>query len=158
MATAGTWFGFKSHGVAAKPGYSVFLLPWAGEFSKTDYGTRNQNSADLGGGYNTNGNVAAGTSLIAWDVWLEAGTYKIAIVGVTATNAGITTLQFDGVSKGTLDWYAGVAANNTYLELTGVVVPVAKLIRFQVAVLTKNGASTGGRVDLQSIAIIRTGA
>lgn len=144
-----------TNGVVATPGYSLFLLPWAGMKTATALVGRAQSSSGLGGGY---GN-SAGTqnSELAADVWLDTGTYKFALVYVKDSNAGIIDVQLDTVSKGTIDGYAAATAYNTYSELTGIAV-TSGLKVFRTICSTKNASSTGYSQYLQSEAWIRTGA
>lgn len=146
---------FHSRGVVALPGYSVFILPFAGSFSNTNWSTRTQDSAKLGGGYLQSGGNQ--NDEIVWNVWLDAGTYKIALIYVKNTNAGIFSVQLDTVEKGTVDSYAASASSNNYDEtVTATVTAGLKAVKLKMA--TKNASSSAYYGFIQSIALIRTGA
>lgn len=148
---------FRSRGIAALPGYSVFIEPWAG--LKTSSGgapTRTQSSAALGGGYYGTG-VTTVNNYIETDIWLDVGTYKVALIYHKDTDAGIYDIQLDGVSKGTVDGYAAAATNNNYSEVTGIAVTKGlKVLKLNMG--SKNASSSAYGMYLQSVAWIWTGA
>lgn len=146
-----------SRGTRATPGYSVFIVPWAGVKSSVNIDTRSQASTRLGGGYWMQGATIAQNDEWTVDVWLDAGTYKVAIIHATAANNGIYTIQFNGVSQGTIDGYAAAGAENVYSEITGMAV-TAGLKTLKVIMATKNASSTNYGHRVSSLALIRTGA
>lgn len=145
--------------VVATPGYSVFIVPWAGYKSTTGFTNRTQDSAQLGGGYLINfPGVGPQNDEVEWDIWLEAGTYTLFAVSATTTDRGISTFTLDGSSVGTLDWYAGSTTSNVLKTITGITVATAGLKSFKVKMATKNASSSNYYMQQQSFAWIRTGA
>lgn len=142
-------------GIAAFPGYSVFIVPWAGHKSSVNAFTRDQGSGQLGGGRAYTADLL--NSEVAWDVWLDSGTYKVAYVYQSASNYGIATFLLNGVSVGTIDQYAAAGAFNNYSEITAIAV-AAGLKTLTVRAASRHASSTGYFLPMNSIAIIRTGA
>lgn len=141
-------------GTAATPGYSVFIVPWAGSKANTTFDTRAQASSNLGGGRLESS--GAQNSEVSWDIWLDAGTYKFALLHTQADNAGIYSVQLDTVEKGTIDGYNAVATV-VYSEVTGIAV-TAGLKTFKLKMATKHASSTSYQARVHSCAWIRTGA
>lgn len=147
---------FTSRGTAATPGYSVFILPWTASKANNNMGTRTQDSACLGGGHLGFAQAAVG-GYVEWDIWLDAGTYKFAMLFVKTTDGGIAHVKLDGTDKGTIDTYAAAEAKNSYAEVTGIAV-TAGLKAFRLSMDSKNASGTAHHFRLQSAAWIRTGA
>jgi hypothetical protein len=140
------------------PGYTWQLLPWLGQKTLVGSFVNVQNSAYLGGGRFTS-NSAAQNDSAAWDVWLDAGTYKFAILHWTFTDGGIFSIQLDGVQQGTIDAYSAGSTFNIYSEVTGIVVSAVYTPRsFMLKMTSKNASSTGYWMRLQSMSWVRTGA
>ncbi len=151
------WFGARGPGgIVATPGYSVFIVPWAGSKSNVGGETRAQFSTQLGGGEWQNTNAALNDEVV-WDIWLDAGTHKCAVIYRRNTANPIVTVSFDGSSLGTIDMY-GAGAVNIYAELTGFVVAASKVGELKIKATSKNASSGSYQMQLQSIALIRTGA
>ena len=154
MPHAVAFHGLGSRGTTATPGYSVFIVPWAGVKAHSGFGTRTQDSSLLSGGRLDN--TVGQNDYWEVDVWLDAGTYKLALIYTTLTNAGIHNITGINGSTQTIDAYAATA-NNVYGEVTGIAVTAGlKTIRDTMA--TKNASSTGYFGYVQSLALIRTGA
>jgi hypothetical protein len=146
----------RPSGIIALPGYSVFITPWTGSKANNNMGLRFQDSGVVGGGYLGLGDDSSGAAFVEWDVWLDVGTYKIVLIYRKGADLAIATFKFNGVSQGTIDMYAAVTADNTYAELTGIIV-ASGLKTFRLENPTKNASSTNFHVAIESIAIIRTG-
>ena len=149
--------GFILHGVIAAPGYSLFLLPWAGAKSEAVL-TRAQYSAALGGGAASGPGVQSGNRP-AWDWWFDSGTYKLAVIYLKDTDEGIATFYLDYPTTvgSTIDMYNASQTYNNYSEMTGIV-PGQGVHTFSFVANSKNGSSVGYQVRPQSIAWIRTGS
>lgn len=143
-------------GVAAEPSHSVFILPWAGSKANTNWSTRSQASTVLGGG--TLRNDGSQNSEINWDIWLDAGTYKFALIHQKDSDRGIYSVQLNDVAKGTIDGYAASGVSNVYDESVSGIAITAGLYEFSLKMLTKNASSTAYQAAIQSCAWIRTGA
>lgn len=148
---------FRSRGIAATPGFSIFLTPWAGmKATAGDTFQRTQQSGSLGGGvYYPGSNAQSSTS--DSDFWLDTGTYKFSVIQEANSNKAIVSVQLDAVTKSTHDGYAAAQTMNAYSEVTGIAVTAGlKVVRFTNP--TKNASSSGYGMFLQTAAFIRTGA
>lgn len=150
------FFGGGPGGTIALPGYSVFILPWAAHKSNVGTVSRFQNSGMLGGGQTAVTGSGASNS-IGWDIYLEAGTYKFALLHGKEPDVGIYSPQFSGVSQGLIDGYAAAQALNTYSEITGIVV-TAGLKTFTLGCPTKNASASDYSLRFHALAWIRTGS
>lgn len=131
------------------------FFSWQGTKSTVGTWTRGVDSAFFGMGYFWNG--AGGLNDEAnWDVWLDAGTWKIASVHQTRPDAAIVTWQFNGVSQGTMDFYVASQVDNVYTELTGLSVATAQVVTLKALAASKNASSTSYVQLHNSIALIRT--
>lgn len=145
---------FKSSGIVATPGYSVFITSWTGSTDNLTWTLLVQGSYLLGGGRATTNNTAQ-NNYIVWNEWLDAGTYKYAQIHQQDTNSGIYSVQFNGSTQGTIDGYGTTV--NTYAEITGIAVS-AGLKAVKLLMATKNASAGGYSGDVNSGAFIRTGA
>lgn len=138
-----------------QPGTAKTYFSWAGVESEVAFVGRNQSSGRLG-----MGNAGWGASVNNGPTqhhFLTKGTWKIAVVGQTAPDAGITHVLIDGVDKGTMDWYDGAGAENVYKEILGIDVPISGNKKVELIASSKNGSSTNYNQYPDSIALIRTG-
>ncbi len=85
----------------------------------------------------------------------SGGTYTFRILGHTNTDMGIATLLIDGVSIGTIDWYAASLTRNVLKDLSGVVLTAGNHILGMKAA-TKHASSTDYYLNLITISIWRT--
>ena len=141
------------------PGYTWMYLPWMGSKANSNWDNRSQSSAQMGGGVLAVSTFAT-TNYVEWDIWLDAGTYKCAVIGETDTDKAILSLSLDGGSStiGTVDFYAASSVLNVYKEATGLVVASAGVKTFRMTTATKNASSSNYSAKVNSIAWIRTGA
>lgn len=157
MASLARAFLFKSSGVAALPGYSIFNVLWAGSKTSTQPITYQQTSAGLGGG-EPYPNPANLNDVIDVDVWLDTGTYKICYLYYKNVDQGIVSVQLDGVTQGAaIDAYAASLSRNNYTEITGLAV-TAGVKTWRLKGTSKNASSSGYYIIHHSKALIRTGA
>lgn len=152
----GRQFPWVLQGIIATPGYSVFIVPWMGSKANTNFDLRGQYSTSLGGG-RLQTNPQAQNNLVNWDIWLDAGTYKFALIHSVGTDRGIFHVRLGGTDKGTIDSYSAVGNDNTYSEITGIAV-TAGLYNFELKMATKNASSSNYVGQIVSAAWIRTGA
>lgn len=140
--------------------YTIGWAPWMGITAQSPAGKFNgvNDATALGMGVLTNNGGAgdAQNDEFSADFWLDAGTWKVVMIGRADTNKGISTVQFNGVSQGTLDWYAASIAENTYQEITGISVTTAGIKTVKILMATKNASSSGYSLRVASIAFIRT--
>ncbi len=146
----------NTYRVTASPGYSVFLLPWSASFSNTNWATRTQSNTVLSGCVLATSSTAQNNEVV-WNIWLDSGTYKVALLYLKDTDQGIHNLQFTASTQGTVDAYAAAPSSNNYTEVTGIAV-VAGLKVFRDLMATKNASSSAYGGKIQSVAWIRTGA
>lgn len=134
---------------------TIGWLPWQGVKSVVGTWSRNNLSDNLGMGYWTNDTVAQNDEFTV-DVWMDAGTWKLASIGYTNTNRAILDYQLNGVSIGTLDWYSASLVNNVYKEIAGITVATAGLKTLKVIASSKNASSSGFVAEMKSLALIKT--
>lgn len=96
-----------------------------------------------------------------WPVMLGAGTWTIALMCVQAGSGGIVTVQLDDgagnfTTAGTMDLYAASIARNIAGVITGIIVGSTGKKTLRLNMLTKNASSSGYRLFLQHIALLRT--
>lgn len=134
--------------------YTQGWLPWMGTKTNTNFAVRTVDAAALGMGW-LDGSGAQNNEWTT-DIWLDAGTWKFAMIYTTQNQGGIATIQLDGASQGTIDTYSSGTTRNVYSELTGLSVTTASLKTFKVLMATKNGSSSNYFGLIQSVAWIRT--
>ena len=150
------WFGRRlGGGIAATPGYSIFLTPWAGVKAVGNFDSRAQDVAALGGGYWYNSAGALNDQYNPGDIWLDAGTFKYAQFHLQDTNRGIYSVQLDTVEQGQIDGY-GTSSLYTYSEITGIAVTTGLKV-FLLKMAAKHASSTGYYGTHMTCAWIRTG-
>lgn len=79
---------------------------------------------------------------IAWDVVLAAGTWTVEVVHFKASTAGIYSVRFDGVDKGTVDGYAAAQTANARGSVSGISVASSGKVRVSLKMATKNASSS----------------
>lgn len=137
------------------PGYTWQTLGWTGTKSNTGWATRTQGSAELGGG-RLDTDTTALNNLFTDDVWMDTGTYKVALVRTTNTDQGIYNITGINGTQ-TVDGYAALASN-VYTEVTGIAVATAGTKTVQVQMATKNASSSAYGGKLNALSWVRTGA
>lgn len=147
--------GAHTSGGTDTPGYTVEIIPWAGSKANTTFATRVQASGDLGGGRLETDTTAQNNSFTD-DIYLDNGTYKVAVLTLTNNNAGIYNITGINGTQ-TVDCYAASGVFNVYIEVTGVVVTVG-VKSMQVQMATKNASSSAYKGDINSLSWVRTGA
>lgn len=139
------------------PGYTWEWIPWMGAKGNTTWASRSQNSGHIGGG--SHESTGAQNSEVDTDVWLDTGTFKWAVINYKASDAGIASLQIDGVEKATVDQYIAVATFNNYSEpTTTMTVSTAGVKDVKTVMSTKNASASNYTGRWNSMKIIRTGA
>lgn len=101
-------------------------------------------------------NGAVQNDYLQWSMLLTAGTYDVTILGSAFTDRAILTLTFDGVSKGTADFYNTPSGIIKQITITGCVVPASGVVAVRLAALTKNASSSSYQVWLGSVTFKRT--
>ena len=129
-------------------------FPWQGTKSTVGTWTRDVDSGQLGMGFWDN--AGAQNDETNNDLWLDSGTWKVALTYETAATYGIDTIQFNGVTQGTVDFYSAGVTHNLYAEVTGLSVATAKIVTLKHLVATKNASSSNYRLAISSIALIKT--
>jgi hypothetical protein len=102
-------------------------------------------------GYQSSG---AQNDAIAFDIFMEAGTYAVFCTFRKSTNTGIITVNLDGASQGTIDTYAGSVAYGSG-SVTAITVTAGKRT-WQLKAATKNGSSSSYFMELFYVLIMRT--
>lgn len=127
--------------------------------SNTNWGTRVQASARLGGYLETT--TSAQNNAVFWKVALRAGTWRIDLLHRKASNYGIITAAFNGVTAGTIDLYAAGSSNDNESSITGITLAgsnVNSSYTLSFTMATKNASSSAYAAGVQFIALRRTGA
>lgn len=109
----------------------------------------------LGGGFTTG---EALNDYIEFTDWLDAGTWTLEIWHTTSTAAGVFTITLDGGAAigATVDGYTGSTVRNNRVTRTGISVGTSGLHTLRIAMLSKNGSSSGYRSGIQAYAWRRT--
>lgn len=108
-------------------------------------------------GYVYNSTVAQNDE-ITFQCPMEAGTWTIEAMNLRASNNGIMTFSIDGSSVGTIDTYSAVTSKNAVGSIAGITVATTGMKTLSLKIATKNGSSSGYRINLQFICLTRTGA
>jgi hypothetical protein len=98
----------------------------------------------------------AQNAALGFDVVLGAGTWTIELLYVKGPNCGIITVQFDGVSQGTIDAYAAAALADSRASLAGLVVATTAKVRLNFLMATKNGSASSYYGRIENIQLRRT--
>jgi len=143
MATDGPWH--------------IDIRPWIGynAISLASGVLRSQQNGLLGGGVVHNGSGVL-NDYMAWDVPLTAGTWTVTLLHKTENTNGIYTLKLGTTTVGTIDGYSASATGNVASQVTGIAVGVNATVRFSVNMASKNGSSSGYKLQLQHISLDRT--
>ena len=140
--------------------YRVDVLAWSSvDGSSGVTYTRSQSSTILGGGVAGQSNAANADDgdYMEWDVLVDAGTYRIDLFIITATDRAIHDVLIDGSSIGTTDGYSAGTVRNVVASFTGVAL-AAGHHTVRVAANGKNASSTDYFISPQSLTLTRTGA
>ena len=93
---------------------------------------------------------------ITWDIVLAAGTWSIELIYTKFSSAGIFSIQFDSVEKGTIDSYASSPSQNNITSITGITVAITKKVELKLKMDTKNASSAAYSGALCAVRLIRT--
>ena len=104
--------------------------------------------------FGTTGDYVGGY-YISWDVPLTAGTWSLFMWARQQAQNGIMTVTLDGVTLGTLDWYAASAAF-AQQSIAGWTVSESDVRELRLESSTKTASSTGFNQVLASILLRRT--
>jgi hypothetical protein len=92
---------------------------------------------------------------VTYPVLLQAGTWKLAIMGSFGTSRGIYTIALDGVTVGTLDAYNAGGGFGT-LELTGITVAKTGVKLLTLTMATKNASSSNYLASSSELVFTKT--
>lgn len=148
--------------VKITPALSVdALLPWLVDIdvfptsvSQTNWNTIGIDAASVYNGYKLS--TGAQNAEINWDVLLAAGTWTIELIYYAFSQKGIFTIQFDGVTKGTIDSYSASSQLNQRASITSIVVPTTAKIRLKLLMATKNASSSNYEGAVNHVQLRRT--
>jgi len=93
---------------------------------------------------------------ISYNVFLEKGTYTIAILGEKSIDLGIMDIDIDAGNVGTIDWYNGAQVRNSWNTVTSVAVATAGVKSLTVRVDGKNASSSDHWLVFTMIVLWRT--
>lgn len=113
-------------------------LPTA--IAQTNWDTLSHDTLSTYAGYKTSS--GAQNAEINWDVLLAAGTWTVELIYVKSSTAGIISVQFDAVEKGTVDSYNASTVYDNRASITGVVIAATAKVRLKLKMATKNASSS----------------
>jgi hypothetical protein len=87
-----------------------------------------------------------------WDVVLPAGDVSVTLIGEKNTDNGIATVRWDGVDRGTTDFYASSLSQNNRGTVSWTN-STTKKARLRITNATKNASSTGYDLAINRIVI-----
>lgn len=93
---------------------------------------------------------------VSFDVVLAAGTWTFQLLHLANTDAGIYTVQLDGVTVGTIDGYVASITKNVISVVSGISVATTGKKRLKLKMATKNGSSSSYKGRIQKIEFQRT--
>jgi len=85
---------------------------------------------------------------LRYPIWLDAGLYKITLLGSVGANRGIQHLQIGGTDYALFDWYNGISMLDIY-QSGYFPVAAAGVVNIDLLVSTKNAASTAYTVQVE---------
>lgn len=136
--------------------YTMGAFLFAGVKASASALSRFNSTTFLGMGY-TYHNTPALNDYYEIPLYFDSVTWKCAIIHEESTNDAICSILLDGVSQGTIDFYASPATQNNYDEITGIAVTTAGAKDFRMSALSKNASSSNYEMAINSWAWIRTG-
>jgi hypothetical protein len=134
--------------------WTIFIDPFPTPKSNTNWNTISLNSSQIKNGFKAASDVI--NNEITWDIVLAKGTWTIELLTPTHTNAGIISVQFDSVEKGTIDLYSESTIYNLRSAINGINVPTTKKIELKLKVTGQNTNSSGYVANLTDIILKRT--
>lgn len=134
--------------------WTIFINPLHTPKSNTNWNTIALSSNQALFAFNLSGGVQ--NAEMTHNVVLGAGTWSIELLLEKHENAGIISVQFDGVEKGTIDAYAASPEFNALPSIANIIVPITKKIELKLKLTGKNGSSSGYYGYLTSIKLQRT--
>lgn len=93
---------------------------------------------------------------IDYFIWLAKGTYTLSVLGRTGTVRPIATYMIDGVSIGTLDWYAAATDYSVIQTITNISITTIGKKIFSIKAATRNPLCGGWTLIYYSFAFFRT--
>lgn len=140
MATIGPWL--------------VQIAPWMKPYSEVGTWTRTLNTGQYTQGtYLSNGTL---DNEFIHNIPLLAGTWTVTVIGTTASDYGISTVQFDGVSVGTLDWYSAGTTQNVVKQITGITVATSTIYAVKFKMATKHASASSYKFAPALVTLRRT--
>lgn len=133
----------------------VSVDPFMTAVSNTNWDTITLDATVFQNGYKENG--GSQNDDIEFDVVLRAGTWAFELFHNKDTDAGIITVNFEGVSQGTIDGYNASRSENIRTSLTGLLVRRSGKHRVQLIVATKNASSSAYEAEIMALRFLRTG-
>lgn len=88
--------------------------------------------------------------------FLASGTFKIALLCGTYSNGGILTINMDSVTIGTIDTYSAGTVPSVMLLSANFTNSGTRKKSFQFIIASKNGTSTGYKMQIDEIYFVRT--
>lgn len=110
--------------------------------------------------YFLNGNFYNSSALqndeVNYPIFLEIGTYSIALAHSKNSDHAIATLSIDAGIVGTIDFYNATDLQGQISTINNIAITTRGLKTLKIKAATKNGSSTGYLLSLQAIYLWRT--
>lgn len=136
-------------------------LPWLVDIdvfstavSQTNFDTNNVQALAIHNAFKASS--GAQNDEINWDVILAAGTWTVELTYRKASDAGIVSVQFDSVEKGTIDQYNAATSYNNRSTVAAITVATTGKVRLKLKMATKNASSSSYVGYLQHVQLRRT--
>lgn len=129
---------------------TVFMTP----ISHTNFNTNTSSTGAIRNA--TRDSSGAQNDSISFDVVLATGTWTVELLYRKNTDAGVYSVQFGGVEKGTIDGYAAASSYDNLSTVSGITLGVSGKIRLSLVMATKNASSSNYKGYLQHIQLRRT--
>lgn len=143
--------------MAAAAPRRIEIVPWGQPKSNVGNFARTQDSASLGGGYNSNATGVLNDQYV-WDVLLDSGTWAIDLIYRSGPARAIATIYLDSTSVGSVDMYAASNTSNVVATVSGISVASVGNYSLKLKAESKNASSTAYNMTFHLIILRRTGA
>jgi hypothetical protein len=136
------------------------VLPWLIDLpvfnttTNTNWSTLTVEAAAIHNGLKDSS--GAQNASIEWEVPLAAGTWDIEVTHAEGSSHGIASVRFDGVEKGTIDFYTAGTNWNQQDSVTGIAVASPAVVTVSLVMATKNASSSGYAGRINGVRLRRT--
>lgn len=137
-----------------EPPWLIDVDPFSTAVTNTNWSAITVATVQIKNGYRES--TGAQNAEVGWDIIIPNGTWTVEVVTRQLPDAGIFTVLFDGVSKGTVDSYSAGDTVNSRLSVTGIVVATTAKTRVLLRMATKNAAASSYFGRISGVRLLRT--